>query len=237
MSEANVPYTFTNGVGNTIDATQVNANFTELESSVNDVDKDQLESALADKIGVSSTATVRRGKCIVATEESRTNTAYGTLTTPDQVASVVLPTDGLLFIAYQAMWKESVNAAASAALFIGSNQLKIATDNSDVPTVQATVIGGDVDAGTYKALSSYGGGLVSISTALSGDTAYTGDVTTGQSVGVYRTQDSVGYAQQAWGVCTAFAAAGTYTVSVQFKSSSGSVTVKNRKLWVWTQAF
>jgi len=26
-------------------------------------------------------------------------------------------------------------------------------------------------------------------------------------------------------------------VGVAFKSSSGSVTVKNRKLWVWTLAF
>ena len=34
-----------------------------------------------------------------------------------------------------------------------------------------------------------------------------------------------------------FAAAGTYDISVQFKASSGSVTVKNRKLWVWTMGF
>lgn len=35
-----------------------------------------------------------------------------------------------------------------------------------------------------------------------------------------------------------YAAAGTHTVSLRFKSSAGgSVSVKDRKLWVWTQAF
>jgi hypothetical protein len=34
------------------------------------------------------------GKSIIATEETRTNVAYGTLTTPDVVTGIVLPTDG-----------------------------------------------------------------------------------------------------------------------------------------------
>src|SRR3954452_24168522 len=55
-----------------------------------------------DKLGLSSASTTRRGKSIIATTESRTNTAYGTLTTPDRVSSIVLPTDGLITIAYQA---------------------------------------------------------------------------------------------------------------------------------------
>jgi hypothetical protein len=33
------------------------------------------------------------------------------------------------------------------------------------------------------------------------------------------------------------AAAGTYTVSVQFSATSGSVTVRSRKLWVEAKGF
>lgn len=47
MAEANIPYTFTNGVGNTIDATEVNANFQNLEDAVNDIDTTQFSSTLA----------------------------------------------------------------------------------------------------------------------------------------------------------------------------------------------
>jgi hypothetical protein len=231
MAEANTPYTFTNGVGNTIDATRVNANFSNHEDAINDIDKDQLTSDLADKLGVSSTATVRRGKCIIATEESRTNTAYGTLTTPDQVSSVVLPTDGLICVAYQAMWKESVTSAGAAAIFLGSNQLTVAYNNAATPQVQYAGLAGTQDV--YHALASSTSGL--IGTTGTGSTAYTGDVTTGQSVGfidLTTTPVSVNA-----GACYIFAAAGTYTVSVRFKSTSGSVTAKNRKLWVWTLAF
>jgi hypothetical protein len=40
--------------------------------------------------------------------ESATSTTYTTLTTPDQVANVVVPTDGKLLISYQAIAKNSV---------------------------------------------------------------------------------------------------------------------------------
>jgi hypothetical protein len=67
-------------------------------------------------------------------------------------------------------------------------------------------------------LTSHIAGLVSVA-----GTGNTTEVTTGQVVGV------VG----SWGgFAVVFAAAGTYDVSVQFKSSVGSVTVKNRHLWV-----
>jgi hypothetical protein len=41
----------------------------------------------------------------------------------------------------------------------------------------------------------------------------------------------------AGGVVSMFAAAGTYTISVQFKALSGSVTASNRKLWVQALSF
>jgi hypothetical protein len=70
---------------------------------------------------------------------------------------------------------------------------------------------------------------------------YGGDATTGQVVGAGN--GSVSYQNEVrattsnlmmGGPCYIFAAAGTYVVSIQFKSTSGTVTVKGRKLWAWS---
>jgi len=165
--------------------------------------------------GISESGVVRRGKSIIATEESRTNAAYGMLPTQDRVASVVLPTDGLIRVGYQATWKSSNANAARAAIFIGASQLKAAT-NAASPAVQEAS-GVDVQD-TYVSLASRPEGLVSGNAS----PPYTGDVTTGQLVGTYGSG----------GVANIFAAAGTYDVSIRFKSSLGTVTAKGRKLWV-----
>lgn len=165
-----------------------------------------------------------RGKSVIATEESRTNVAYGLLGTADRVQSVILPTDGLLIIGFQGMWKSSVGGAGRAAIFIGASQIKAADPNA-APTVQEATTSATAD--TYKALSSSMRGL----SGGTGATAYTGDVTTGQLL----TYDASGSALG--GFAVVFAAAGTYDISVQFKATSGSVTAKNRKLWVQTRTF
>jgi hypothetical protein len=172
------------------------------------------------------------GKSIIAGEESRTNGAYGLMPTPDRVQGVVLPTDGVLMILFQAAWKEEITMDARAALFIGSNQLKRAT-NAASPVVMETPHG---IANTYRPLVSdprYG------VTVLASGTAYTGDVTTGQLVGglsPYNFDTGGADDVSAGGAVFVFAAAGTYDVSVQFKAGGG-VTVKNRKLWVRALAF
>jgi hypothetical protein len=77
-----------------------------------------------------------------------------------------------------------------------------------------------------------------VSEVLATATPYTEDFTTGQVVGAGPQMSvSATSPQLVGGPCYIFAAAGTYTVSVQFKSSSGSVTAKNRKLWAWTLGF
>lgn len=186
------------------------------------------------RLGLSTSSTVRRGKSIISTEESFTQTSYGFATTPDRVQNVVLPTDGLIFVAFQGAWKESVDNAAKAAIFIGSNQLKIADINNPGPAVsEASVNTGAGGVGQYVSLASDPAGLTAGSDVLF---TYVNDVTTGQAIGVTQ-PTATGFANRSGGLCTIFAAAGTYDISVQFKASSGSVTVKNRKLWVWTQAF
>lgn len=183
---------------------------------------------------------VSGGTSIISTSESITSTTFSTMPTPDQVASIVLPTDGLIAVWYQARWLESVAGAARAAIFVGSNQLAIALDNS-APELESAATNNS-SGGIDQSLSTFHGGLVSQDTF-----GVTGaDVTTGQVVGMasvlpyghgvtYEVGSVITTVSKpviVGGACYIFAAAGTYTISVQVKSSSGSVTMLDRKLWV-----
>jgi hypothetical protein len=198
----------------------------------------QLAAVLVSRLGVGTTG---RGKSIIATSESRTNTAYGTLTTPDKV-TVTLPADGLIVATYQATWQESVSGAARAAFFIGANQQVMQSGTSQLPAPVAAATGSSTAARDYPLVSS-GGGLMSVVSTSGG---FAADLTTGQAVGAYGTtvieettvaRSSGASLFYAGGPCHIFAAAGTYDVTVQFKASSGSVSAKNRKLWCWTMGF
>lgn len=184
----------------------------------------------------------QRGKSIIATTESRTNVAYGTLTTPDQVSGIVLPTDGLIMVFFQAMWQESVANAARAAIFVGANQLQAQLPSNLAPVTVAAARDSGSSPNFDTPLHSTPAGLVSYTTS-GGASA---DVTTGQIVGALNgtapKEDSgagliPGATGPIGGPCYIFAAAGTYDISVKFKSSSGSVTAKNRKLWVRALSF
>jgi hypothetical protein len=171
---------------------------------------------------------------IIATEQTRENAAYGKLTTPDEV-TVVLAAGGLISVGYQATWKSSSDAGggASAAIFLGSNQLKWLPDNAVSPTVQAASMpaaGGGHHNSEGLPLTSSSLGLLSGSITPG---AYTGDVTTGQIVGAGSfTDPTSATAVQVGGRCDIFAAAGTYSISVQYKAEAAhTVTAKTRKLW------
>mgnify|MGYP000937165050 CR=1 FL=1 len=199
-------------------------------------------------LGIGQSGTVRRGKCIVATEEARTNASYGTLTTPDQVAGIVVPTDGLLAIQYDATWKSSA-VAARAAIFLGSDQLKIADGSGYAPATQAGV--------SHASAITWETPLITTPAGLAGGyaTAARSEVTTGQVLGIASAYSNPPAAQHevggsvlgigpssgggmiAGGPVLVRVPAGTYTVSVQFKAASGTVTVKDRRLWVWTMGF
>ena len=169
-----------------------------------------------------------RGASIVATSQSTGSTSFTTLATPDQVTGIVLPTNGLIQVFYQATWQESVIGGAQAAIFLGSNQAKAALQNVASPVVIPAFISGS-SANVAVPLATNGpGGLASLQ-GTSGGLAYTGDVTTGQFVAGGSFSAAGGLMG---GPCYLFAAAGTYTVSVQFKASSGTVTVSNRRLYV-----
>lgn len=71
---------------------------------------------------------------VIETEESRTNTAFGTLTTADEITGVVVPANGLVFISYEAVFKSSVGGAGAVGLFIGSNQIENAVEHVEADT-------------------------------------------------------------------------------------------------------
>lgn len=211
------------------------------------LDAANLTAAFQNQLNVSANA---RGKSIIAAAESRTNVAYGLLGTPDVASGIVLPTDGLIAVAYSAMWQESVANAARAAIFIGSNQIRVPFGDGAVGSslsLQAARTG-EGTAAAYRALATGPIGLASMD-----QSQVTADpVTTGQVIGVaprpiaqpahYEIETQGGTLDISSdaplaGPVYLFAAAGTYDVSVQFKATSGSVTAKNRKLWVWVEAF
>lgn len=169
-------------------------------------------------LGLNQPGQVSQGYVSIGASQSISTSSFSYLGTPDQIANVTINNGGLIFIAYQAMWQSSVSAAGTAAIFIGANQLTAASLAGGAPAVQQAVTTGT----TALSLATASNGLVS---GTSG--TYSGDVTTGQIVGVGATA----------GIVTAFAAAGTYTVGVQFKASSGNIAASNRKLWVWTRNF
>lgn len=195
------------------------------------------------KVGLSEPGIVRRDSCMIATQESRTNTAYGKLTTPDEIENVVLEVDGFIEIDFLAIWECSVADAGRAAIFIGENQLKIdrgtinpvpqaawlnTTDSTTgIPTVLGTTPQGLVSGGTAGVVTS---SPVATGQVLGAAPVYTGNMELDGNPLTF-SELFLG------GSVRVEAAAGAYDVSIRFKSASGSVTVKNRRLRVWTQAF
>lgn len=157
-----------------------------------------------------------RGATNIATSQSTSSTSFATLATPDQVTGIVLPINGLIAVWYRAIWSSTGSGAGSATIFLGANQVE-SDQGGTGPVAQAALTAA---AGVSNGLSTSGVGLISPNSGSS----YGSDVTTGQIVS---TSGGVG-----GGPCYLFAAAGTYTVSVRFKASAGSVTASSRKLWV-----
>lgn len=192
-----------------------------------------------------------RGATNIATSQSTSSTTFTTLATPDQVTGIVLPANGLIRVWYQALWQYSAGTgSAQAAIFIGSNQLLVqGWDGGGAGHAPLPEAAFGTPAAPNEPLFSFFGGLASGSSS----TAASADATTGQAVGYINgnggppsiqlgvQQMSIPSGSQVvsaiGGPCDIFASAGTYTISVQFKASAGSVTASNRKLWVQAVPF
>jgi hypothetical protein len=188
------------------------------------LDGDNLTATTASRLGLSSSSITRSGVLAIVTQETRTSATYGLMTTADRIQNVALPTNGLLHVLYQAEWWETVAGAARAAIFIGTDQLRALGGASDgAPIVQEALKGGG-SVGTSSPLGTNSSGL----SGQGGSVAFA----RGSMLPVIAGGDNAG----AFGAVVLEAPAGTYTVSIQFKASSGDVVVRNRKLRVWAHA-
>jgi len=164
-----------------------------------------------------------RGAVNISASQSTTSATSVLLSTPDEVSGIVLPANGLLAVWYQATWSPTSGSTAEASLFLNGTAVDYANMGVGLsPTAQYIA---DSSPGYTSPLTTCAAGL---QTSV-GSSNYTGDVSTGQILGT----DGTG------GPCYIFAAAGTYTVSVQFLNSGsiGTTTVANRKLWVQAVPF
>jgi hypothetical protein len=208
------------------------------------IDEANTSAAFDAKLGLGT----GRGRSVIATSETRTNAAYGLLPTPDRVAGVTLPQDGYVIVGYQAMWQQSVSGGAAAALFLGANQLQVQYAGANAPVVQSAMTSGAAGINADLPLFTFPQGLATVDAP----GAFAPDVSTGQAAGAVGTSTKQILAQFgssggialdggatvfSAGLCWIEAAAGTYDVSVQFKATTGSVTVKNRRLKVLTVGF
>lgn len=150
-------------------------------------------------------------------DSAASGTGFGLMPTPDQQDNLACPANSLLYVAYTATWQESVAGAARAALFINDTQLK--TRAVPTPTTVSTFI-------SYAGVGDPARRDTPLQTAIGGLTST--QLPTGQSYGG---------PDPDFFVVTPFSVrvgpAGTYSISVRFSVSSGTVTVKNRTLWAW----
>jgi hypothetical protein len=152
--------------------------------------------------------------------------AYAQATNPDRVQNVIVPTNGLIAINFVGMWKASAAGTFSAAIFIGSNQIKVANIASGgAPTVQEISVSPGAATG-YTFYHSTRGGLDG-SMAAGSDASL---VTTGMV-------QPITNATNGGGPVWVWLAAGTYDISVQYKNTAGSLSIKERRLWVHSEQY
>lgn len=175
----------------------------------------QMAFKLSDRLG-------HVGRSFVTTSQATGSTSYVLLGTPDRVQNVVVPTNAILQVRYLAMWNISGGGGvtANAAIFVGGTQIA-ATKN--VGTTDRSVAVNATSSGD-KWLSTWQHGLVGDSSA-GGSADPPAPSSLGQVLGV-------GLTDGGGGACEIVGLGGTVDVEVRFKITSGTLTVKQRKLWV-----
>lgn len=223
------------GQPNSTEDPDIRNNFNLIQTEFNgNIEETNLKTTVKEKLGLTD-GIVRRGGVEIAASESRSNVAYGVMTTPDRVSGLTIPSPrGVIGLLYQAYWNESVDGAARAAIFLGANQLQISQVGAAAPVVQETICAGS--AGITQPLSTFWGGLNGYGGTAIG-TGHSAPVTTGQSFALENIGGTDASTMFAGGVCYIFANAGTYDLSIQFKASSGNVQVLNRRMFAWVMGF
>lgn len=124
---------------------------------------------------------------IINTEESRGGvSSFAVLTTPDEIQSIVVPSNGKLRISYRAQVKTGTGVFGKFSVFIGTNEVK--------NTIGAALVPSTFESTEFKIYGTNGAGI--------GEMGIGSNVTTGQIIST--------------GPLDIFLAAGTYNVSIQY---------------------
>jgi hypothetical protein len=162
------------------------------------------------------------GSSYNANPDSVSSTSYANPSSSfDRVQNIIVPTDGLLVVGFAGLWKVSAASTMGAALFIGANQLKNLNTASGGAPILAEGTNTTAGATSYGFMHSGRQGI-GVGSAPATDTTL---VNTGMIL--YEPTTSTD-----GGLCYISVAAGTYDVSVKYKISTGTLTVKERRLWV-----
>jgi hypothetical protein len=178
-----------------------------------------LTAALAQDLGINSGSVVGRGVTNVAAAQTTSGTSFGFLSTHDEVTGITLATNGLIKINYLAQVKVSAGTG-QAGLFInpGSGYVALNYPSSNNTFNQ---VSGSFTATHISPIVTNGNTLTTIASGSSDSTF----VTTGMAL------------PTAGGSIIVMAAAGTYSIGVQYLNSAGTTTAQNRTLWIETTNF
>lgn len=180
--------------------------------------------SVAAQLGISQTGSVRRGKLLTATSQTTTSATYTTLTTPDTVASLVVAANSIIHVGFFALVKISSGTGTA--------------------TIQVSDVAVNDPLHSTAALE-----CAFTSTVFQDMYTTFNDVTMAGVNNKYGATMKVGAHTLDIAApstpCAMFSmlpifikTAGTYDVKVKFKSSSGgTVTVKDRYLYVKTEHF
>jgi hypothetical protein len=137
---------------------------------------------------------------VIAAEHTRENTAFGTMSEADEIPGIVVPAGGTVRFSYLALVKASASAG-TLGFFLNSSG--VPPLNSLEPLIGWT---------NFRALVTIPGNSSLVTSTTTEVTSLSGFIIGGGAI------DAVNIP------------AGTYNLSVKFKASSGSVTVKERTL-------
>lgn len=224
-------YTNTLTAGTPEDVSKVQTNFVDARTVLNgNLDGTNFTTAAKDMIALSDSGVVRRGKSVIAGSEAIAGTSFAALTTPDRVASVVVPSGGVLWVSYWAILTKTVGGVAETAsigLFLGSNQVKSRFGVAPASGVSLGNFGID--------------GLFTGAAATSAAVAFTDFVDAGMGTLTSTNgspADDTTNGHPIGGFVPVSVAAGTYTVEMRFKKTAGAtVGVSARRLYVKVEAF
>lgn len=163
-----------------------------------------------------------RGKTIIPGAETLTSTSYSYMPTPDRVDSIVVPTDAIIELRAFGLWKVSQAATVSVAIFIGANQLtamRIGQPPSTPIALETVLAPSAVTFYNWYQSSNpgiilYSGGISDAVSNTTGMALYNSSAAEGGEVHIVNV------------------AAGTYNIGVQWKSTAGTISVKERKTYV-----